>query len=274
MTQLTKAARLISFAGCDAVTNMAIDEAILECHKQGLVPTTLRLYQFAPPAVSLGYLQDLPAGIVDKAAANGLSVVRRPTGGRAVLHVNDLTYSFVGSVSGSKGNGFGLSKSIPTSYRQICQGLINALAELEVQLEMGMDSSSRPSNRGEHDCFSATTSADLHYLGDKLIGSAQLRRHNAVLQHGSILLNQPQELMSQLVESNSPSNGKPAKKFRHANLFDIVGRQLSIQELQAALKSGFELAFASEFVPSNLTQAELDMAEKLRPKYLLITGTA
>src|SRR5262249_33276109 len=95
------------------------------------------------------------------------------------------------------------------------------------------------------DCFMATTSADLHYRGRKIIGSAQLRRKSAVLQHGSLLINQDQNLMSQLLNLAAPGNP-------HANLAEVLGRTPSFAELDAALQQGFEKAFPTKCGPAPL----------------------
>jgi lipoate-protein ligase A len=266
--------RLIPYAEYDAAMNMAIDEAILESHQQGTAPPTVRLYGFCPPAVSIGYAQKLAPDVVARIRAAGLEIVRRPTGGRAVLHLSDLTYAFIGTAHGAKANepnderstrAF-LSSSIVGAYKQICQGLIGALDLLGVATELGTSDSSY---RQMQDCFMATTTADLHHRGKKLVGSAQLRRGNGVLQHGSLLLNQDQHLMERLLtgaaEQPAPTlNAKPA---RHANLFELAGRQIQIADLESAMKSGFEKAFGKELKIAQLSDGELKIAQRLREKY-------
>ncbi|PWU01325.1 MAG: hypothetical protein C5B53_03030 [Candidatus Melainabacteria bacterium] len=256
-----KTARFIACGSFDAASNMAIDEAILEAHLEDLVPTTLRLYQFSPPTVSIGYSQKLNAETQNKISSNGFALVRRPTGGRAVLHQNDLTYSFVGSSrlsDSAAGDGI-LSESVIGAYKQICQGLICAFRQLGFELEIG---NSRSLGSDRIDCFQATTVADLHYQGRKLVGSAQVRRRHAVLQHGSIILNQPQELMSAL--TGEDQNGQST---HHANLYELAGRIVSIAELETALRSGFEQAFSIKFVPSPLTDKETEICQNLLVKY-------
>lgn len=268
--------RLLSCTASDAPTNMAIDEAILEAHLQGLVPPTLRFYQFSPPAISLGYGQKLEAGVLEHILSQKFSVVRRPTGGKAVLHLNDLTYSFVGTskcaenpiADDSTQPSLWLETNIVRAYRQICAGLIFGLAQLGVELEIGSSASER---HNRHDCFEVTTAADIHYHGKKIIGSAQMRRKHAVLQHGSILLNQPQELMSQLLSLDLLYSKNAAKvernSIRHANLFEVIGRSISLDDLQWAVKSGFEKAFGVPSIPGMLTEIETQMYLRLRPKY-------
>ena len=254
-------ARFIASDSFDAASNMAIDEAILQAHLEDLVPTTLRLYQFSPATVSVGYSQKLSGETINKITSKGLALVRRPTGGRAVLHQNDLTYSFVGSsrlTNSPRGNGM-LSESVIAAYKQICRGLILGFKQLGIEVEIG---SSKSLGSDRVDCFQATTVADLHYQGKKLVGSAQVRRRHAVLQHGSIILNQSQELMRDLIGEDK--NGQSA---HHANLYELAGRTITVEELEVALRSGFEQAFSIEFVPSPLSKRELDIRQQLLVKY-------
>lgn len=247
--------------------NMAIDEAILEAHLAGLVPPTLRFYGFEPAAVTLGYGQKMPAEMIAAIRQRGFDVARRPTGGRAVLHLDDLTYSFVGTRKGkgeSKGNGF-LDDSIAGAYRQICQGLILGIGKLGIELSLGK---AEPTYKLEHDCFLATTEADLHIMGRKMIGSAQVRRHEGVAQHGSILLEQKQSIMSELLHKNKDDvQGEKYFRDRHANLFDVLGKKITIQELEQALQMGFEEAFGHTFAAAALSDREQESALKLQSQY-------
>lgn len=239
--------RVLKYREYTPAENMAIDEAILEAHLHGLVPPTLRFYGWAPGAVSFGYNQTLPDETVERIKAAGLDVVRRPTGGRAVLHLNELTYSFVGrSSSPASPEGF-LSPSITQAYKQICNGIQIGLEQLGVEVAMGQ---AQAAYRQHHDCFLATTGADLHHGGKKLVGSAQLRRKQAVLQHGSVLLNQPQDMMPQLLGVESSGIA------RHANLFEII-EPCPVEKIQAAIISGFVEAFGVAFEEGQLTAAEL-----------------
>jgi len=266
--------RLIAYAEHDAAMNMAIDETILTSHLEGLAPPTVRLYGFQPAAVSIGYAQTLAPEVVERIRAAGLDLVRRPTGGRAVLHLSDLTYSFVGTAHGAPANTTNgeqsesafLSPSIVGAYKQICQGLMGALQDLGVETALGASDSSY---RQMQDCFLATTTADLHHRGKKLVGSAQLRRGNGVLQHGSLLLNQDQQVMERLLTGTDDSvSSLTTKGARHANLFEIAGKQIPISQLETAIKHGFEKAFSTELKLGALTERETKLAEHLREKYL------
>ncbi|MBC7998659.1 MAG: lipoate--protein ligase family protein [Leptolyngbya sp.] len=252
--------RLIDYEVYDAATNMAIDEAILNAHLAGQVPPTLRFYGWSPPAVSIGYGQKFPEKAASRVREKGFDIIRRPTGGRAVLHLDELTYSFVGSAATTSEVLLDkkiLSSNIIKAYRQICAGLINGFRNLKVPVELG-EGQNAP--RQMHDCFTATTSADLHYQGKKIAGSAQLRRQNAVLQHGSILLCQEQDLMPELLfgdsKKNEPVESNSPKQTRHANLFEITNHAFSSEVLIDAFKLGFEEAFGITFESSALTAEE------------------
>jgi lipoate-protein ligase A len=251
--------RLLPFEVFDGPTNMALDEAILEEHLAGAVPPTLRFYGFKPAAITIGYSQAVPDGLIERAHAEGIDVVRRPTGGRAVLHVEELTYSFVGSDTTGGGT---LEPSIAGAYRQICKGLQAGLEELGVTSELG---STDVPYRNLEDCFQATTGSDLHHKGKKIVGSAQLRRRHGVLQHGSILLKQDQDLLPRLL-------GAAGLGERHANVFEICGER-TCEELQLAFRKGFEDAFGISFQLGDVTPMEKALVEKIKPKFCLEDST-
>ncbi|MCC6978921.1 MAG: lipoate--protein ligase family protein [Candidatus Melainabacteria bacterium] len=254
--------RLIDFESFDAATNMAVDEAILDAHIAAEVPPTLRFYGWAPPAVSIGYGQKLPEKVCQKIAERGFDVVKRPTGGRAVLHLDELTYSFVGSANGQ---GKVLGSSVIESYKKICQALIAGFKTLGVTVEIGQG---QAASRQMLDCFTATTTADLHYQGKKIVGSAQLRRHDALLQHGSILLCQEQNLMGELLllKGKSDSAALEEDNQRHANLFEITGIAVSALELIPAFKAGFETTFGIALESDQLTPGEWRRVDEIKEK--------
>lgn len=176
--------RLIPCLDAPGKLQMALDQWLFDQHCQGSQPSILRFYTWSPPAISLGHHQrhwptawnSLP-----------LDLVRRPTGGRAVLHQGDLTYAVI--TSGFTGNRM-------QAYREICEFLIQGWRSLGVELSYGT------AGRGyihNPNCFGTATGADLILSnGVKLIGSAQLWRHQTVLQHGSISLNPDPALFEQV----------------------------------------------------------------------------
>lgn len=255
--------RLIQHDTADGAMQMAVDEAILEAHLRALVPPTLRLYRFSPPAVTIGLSQTISQQLVDSIASRGYDVVRRPTGGRAVLHLNDLTYCFVASDT-SVSTGV-LARNISVSYKQICNGLIAALGKLGIESQLG---SAGTAYRHLKDCFMATTGSDLHHQGVKIIGSAQLRRGSAVLQHGSLPLIQEAQLMAEVLHE------PPSLTRRHHNLFDLAGRAVPDSELQEAFRAGFAQVFNVEFVESTLSDWERQFAQQRLNHYRSLTTTS
>jgi lipoyl(octanoyl) transferase len=237
---------------------MAIDEAILEAHLKGLVPPTLRFYGWQPEAVSIGYAQRIDRQQQERISSHGFGIVRRPTGGRAVLHSGDLTYSFIGT------SAF-LDENVTRAYKQISQALIKGLAHLGVEASLG---GTDTNYRDIHDCFLAVTGADLQVNGKKLVGSAQLRRHHGVLQHGSILLQQDQNLMARLFSKEAEGAKEPIESNyqRHANLYDLIG-QRSIADIESALTEGFEEAFAETFTTGELSATELFSARSAGARF-------
>jgi lipoate-protein ligase A len=255
--------RFIPYAQFDGATNMALDVALLEQAEDN--PPVLRLYGFAPPCMSIGLAQRLPPDCVARIEERGFEIVRRPSGGRAVLHYHDITYAFIASQTGTGKYGL-LQHSVSAAYRQICEGLKEAFLLLGLAVELGPAAAAY---RHLADCFLATTNADLHFAGRKLAGSAQLRRRGCVLQHGSIPLNLDQELVPTLLgaEPREPRTAK-TKEDRHANLFEMLGHELSISELNEALQQGFSRAFNVSFDSQPLSEREIELAELARNDYV------
>jgi lipoate-protein ligase A len=259
--------RLLPYEEFDPVTNMAIDEAILNLHLAGKCPPTLRFYGWEPASVSFGYSQKVRPETVSRVKEMGLSVVRRPTGGRAVLHEGELTYCFVASSEatnlaqdhpvggGGGGTSVHLAPTINAAYKQICQALLIGLKRLEVEAELGRSDSPY---QNQTDCFEATTQADLHYQGKKLVGSAQLRRKSAVLQHGSIIIDQGQNRMAEIL-------GLPQKSpdlARHACLADLI--DVDRVTLEEAIGYGFTQIFDCVFTVYPLTFEEWEVVDSLK----------
>lgn len=173
---------------------MAIDRWLLEQHQSGKHPSTLRFYTWSPSAISLGYHQRQYPEYWQNLTWQGhkLDLVRRPTGGRAVLHQGDLTYAVI--TSGITGNRLQV-------YEKICEFLIQGWRSLGVELRYGTEGRGYIHNPN---CFGTATSADLVLPdGTKIIGSAQLRRGGTILQHGSIRLQPDAELFTQVFGAES-----------------------------------------------------------------------
>jgi lipoyl(octanoyl) transferase len=159
--------------------NMALDRAVLACRAAGSAPPTLRLYEWEVPTVTLGRFQ--PTEHVDVAVCErrGFDVVRRPTGGRGVLHDDEITYSIVASTAD------GVPRGVAASYRHLSAAIAGAYRSLGVGAELA----ARPRGRATTGaCYLHTTQADLSLGAAKLSGSAQVWKDDAVLQHGSFVV--------------------------------------------------------------------------------------
>ncbi|WP_028954102.1 lipoate--protein ligase family protein [Synechocystis sp. PCC 7509] len=184
--------RLIPLLEAPGRVQMAIDQWLVAQHQLGLHPPTLRFYTWSPVAISLGYHQSNFPRNWQQITWKGelLELVRRPTGGRAVLHQGDLTYAVVTS---------GLNGSRMQVYQQLCEFLIRGWQSLGIELQYGN------AGRGyihNPNCFGTATGADLVLLdGNKLIGSAQLKRGGVILQHGSMRLAPDKELFGRVFET-------------------------------------------------------------------------
>jgi lipoate-protein ligase A len=199
--------------------NMALDEALLE-RAATTGRAVFRIYTWARPTLSFGRNQATrDAYDADRALAAGVDVVRRPTGGRSLLHSREVTYSVTAPVA--------LAGSLRESYARINRLLVDGLQRLEVAVEVASprERSLPPS---ASPCFERPAAGELVVDGRKLVGSAQWRDHGALLQHGSILVEDDQSLVSSLADSVTPP--QPA-----ATLSGSLGRTPSVEEVAAAL---------------------------------------
>ncbi len=185
----------IPYNVCSGEDNMRIDNELLEkAISENASEPYFRLYGWAPACVSLGKNQDdnfLDKNLLQKC---GIDIVRRLTGGRALLHDNEITYSFICPVSYLK-NG----ENVVKSYIEISQILIDKFSQLGIELDFG---GSKKINTKFDYCMLISTGADLCYKGKKLIGSAQCRKQGYILQHGSILYDYDKELLEKIFNEN------------------------------------------------------------------------
>jgi lipoate-protein ligase A len=261
MQDLTPASwRLLIDPDGDGATNMATDEALLDAYlgPQGQdAPPTLRLYGWNPATLSLGKGQ-AALGSHDPAflAAQGLGLVRRPTGGQAVLHERERTYCVVGRLDRPP-----FDAGVLATYEAISEALRNAIESLGVETSTAPQRPAAVPDRGPV-CFNVASSHEVLHRGRKLVGSAQMRRRQAFLQHGSIPLRADAQRLGSAI-------GSQADASRIAGLSDALGCDPSIAELDAALIAGFERRFGIELVSGRRTAWERQRIEGLRCwKYL------
>ena len=205
--------------------NMALDEALMtRARDTGAI--ILRVYEWAAPTLSLGRHQTA-RGLydLDAALARGVGFVRRPTGGRAVLHHREITYSVAAPVRALG--------ALPESYRRINRLLLEALRRLGVNAGLAQPSGVAP-HPGVAPCFEEPVAGEIVAGGRKLVGSAQWRDREALLQHGSILVDDDQSLASALLRSPVPPPPAPA------TLRLLTGRAPAAADFAAALARAVE----------------------------------
>lgn len=203
--------------------NMKIDSDLLEkAINLKLDEPIFRLYGWTPPCVSLGRNQD--DSFLDKQFLrdNGIDVVRRLTGGRALLHDNEITYSYICPISYLK-NG----EHVVSSYKEISQIFIDKFKSLGVDLAFGTN---KPIKTGFDYCMLISTGADLCYKGRKLIGSAQCRKNGYILQHGSILFDYDLKLLETIFKEHVSTDEIISVK--------EINSKLTKEDIIAILKEG------------------------------------
>jgi len=253
--------------------NMAIDEAIMIAHREGLVPPTIRFYQWSPAAVSLGYFQNLEKEIdVDVCKNLGIDIVRRPTGGKAVLHDKELTYSFIIRENHPLVNG-----SILETYKKISGGIIRGLSYLGIKAELvplreklksapsGNEAKSKiPHSDIKSICFSVPSQYEVQVKGKKIVGSAQVRKREIVLQHGSLLIElEKDKLFSVFNFPSAKIREKLKTGFKATSLEEILKEKINFSELSEILPRGFEEEFGARLVEGKLTKQEEKISKDL-----------
>lgn len=244
---------------------MAVDEAILHANSRGQVPPTVRFYGWNPPTLSIGYFQRATQEIdFDALQAQGLGFVRRPTGGRAVLHDKELTYSVVVPESHPM-----MPTSVNESYRVLSMGLLEGFRELGFSAEMvslaDEEEKKKFETLGSAACFDSPSWYELVVEGRKVAGSAQVRQQHTILQHGSILLDiDVAQLFSVLAFSSERTRERMIRLFRDkAVSMRDLGRDVSYEEAVAAFARGFEKGLGIRLEPAGLTPEEEAHVEQL-----------
>jgi lipoate-protein ligase A len=254
--------RLLSSPPADGATNMAIDEAIVRAVAAGRVWPTLRLYAWTPPCLSLGRAQ--AGDEVDRAACarDGVHVVRRPTGGRAILHTDELTYSVVAPPHEPR-----LAGDLLTSYHRLSQALLAALAHLGATLQTrDTGHATRITQHGTRDTNPVCFETPSHYElvagdGRKLVGSAQMRVHGAVLQHGTLpLVGDMARICHYLADPPDPARVRA----RAVALEGVLGRPVGWEQAAEAMVAGFGAALNLRLRPGELTLEEQGWWAELR----------
>jgi lipoate-protein ligase A len=259
--------RFLNSGRSDGAANMAVDEAILEGVTACASSPTVRVYAWEPPTVSIGRSQKL-SDELDLVACRrrGFGVVRRPTGGRAVLHAGELTYSVVGPAAEPP-----LGTSIAETYEAIAEGLLAALGRLGVDAELApVATASRGRGEAAPPCFVSAGRFEVVVAGRKLIGSAQRRSGAAVLQHGSLLLDGTHTGLADVMKVGDSREREAVRRMlatKTTDLGAILARPVEFDEIAAAMKIGFETAWGIELVSGDLSEGESEVALRLATEY-------
>ena len=255
--------RLVGTGEHDGPTNMAIDEAILLSVSEGRSPPTIRFYAWRPPCASIGYAQSMRDTIdLDACRERGYDWVRRPTGGRAVLHVDEFTYSVTAPQGNPRVHG-----DILSSYRRLSRGLVAGLRYLGAEVRQTEDVEVRGSESAA--CFDVSSQYEVTALGRKLVGSAQVRRRGIVLQHGALPLRGDVGRLADVLQLSETARSALRAELhaRAVALDEVLGRPVSWEEAAEALSIGFSEALRMALVRGDLTAHELATATRLQVRY-------
>lgn len=254
-----------------AAENMALDEAIMDAVAAGAAPPTLRFYQWAPPGLSLGKRQPLSGVDLAACARDGVDVVRRATGGFAILHTDELTYSVATTPDDPRAAG-----AILDAYRSLSQGLLAGLLLLGVAAVMSPVVPGGTHNASAA-CFEVPSAYEITAGEYKLIGSAQTRPAGRVLQHGSLPLHGDiARVVTYLAFASEVERAELAAHLRQraTSLDTLLGRPVAFAEAVEALGAGFADALNLELVPGMITASETRVAEAKLAKKLVREGVA
>ena len=244
---------------CSPSFNMALDEALLDWHSKGEIGPVLRLYEWDPATLSIGYFQSVEKEIdMDAVKQQNLGFVRRPTGGRGVLHEHELTYSVI--VSEEYPN---MPETVTEAYRVISGGLLEGFRNLGLDASFSVPSgelSEQLKSPESAVCFDASSWYELVVEGKKVAGSAQTRQKGVILQHGAILLSLDEDKLVSLFKFDSESireKVRIALPKKAVAIDRLTDRPITIEMCREAFSKGFEKALAIELVPYILTEEQL-----------------
>lgn len=261
----------INSGKCSASYNMALDEALLEWHSAGEIGPVLRFYEWEPATLSIGYFQSVEKEIdMEAVRRHGLGFVRRPTGGRGVLHEHELTYSVIVTEAYP-----GMPETVTEAYRVISSGLLEGFRQLGLDARFSIPETpeqtadlKRPKSAV---CFDAPSWYELVVEGKKVAGSAQTRQKGVILQHGAILLSLDEEKLISLFHYRSEEMKERVRTNlpKKAVAIDrLVDRPVSIEECVEAFSSGFSIALDIELKELTLSVEQKQFVEQIeREKY-------
>jgi lipoate-protein ligase A len=253
--------RFLPFERLDAFENMAIDEAIFRFHQREDLPPTLRFYGWTFPTVSLGYFQDAEKEVdIEACRRKHIPVVRRPTGGKAVLHEGDVTYAVVGRDSNPL-----FPADILGTYRVISRCIAGGLALLGIEAEMEGNSRAPDGDSLKASCFSSPSRYELLVKNRKICGSAQVRSRGVFLQHGSILMEFNPFKTCDVMLPRSGDYERQILRMKQSvtSVSEHADRMVDVGMVCHALMAGFEKTLGIELVKGKLSLEEEEIKTAL-----------
>lgn len=256
----------INSGPCSPSYNMALDEALLDWHSEGLIPPVIRFYEWNPATLSIGYFQTVEKEIdIEAVKRLGLGFVRRPTGGRGVLHEHELTYSVIVTESYPS-----MPATVTEAYRVISEGLLLGFQNLGLNAYFSVPNTDEQKENLKNPksavCFDAPSWYELVVEGKKVAGSAQTRQKGVILQHGAILLDLDEDKLIQTFKFASEEIREKVRKGlsqKAVSINKIISKPVTMEECKIAFKKGFADALEIELVEYNLTQEQKNYVKQL-----------
>ncbi len=261
--------RFIDSGDCSPEFNMALDEALLDWHSEHKIPPTIRFYGWNPPTLSIGYFQKVDKEIdLDAVKKYGLGFVRRPTGGRGVLHDQELTYSVIVSEDHPE-----MPYTVTEAYRVISEGVLQGFRLLGLDAYFAVPKTDEE-KAGLKDprsavCFDAPSWYELVVEGRKVAGSAQTRQKGVILQHGSILLDIDEDKLFDVFKyPNDRVKERLQRNFKNkaVAINALRAEPVTIDEAKKAFKEGFEKGLNINLEPYTLSDEEILYVEEIVKK--------
>ncbi|KGX89622.1 octanoyltransferase [Pontibacillus halophilus JSM 076056 = DSM 19796] len=241
--------------------NMALDEKLVSWHSEGKIPPVIRFYGWNPATLSVGYFQKLKGKIdLEAVEKHGYGLVRRPTGGRAVLHDKELTYSVIVSEKHEA-----MPKTVTEAYRVISEGLLNGFRNLDIQADFSIPEG-KLQQTGSAVCFEEPSWYELIVEGRKAAGSAQSRQKGVILQHGSIPIEVDDvALFDMFIYPNERVKERARKAFggKAAAINEVAATPKSLEEVKSAFKQGFAAGLDIELEHYTLTEEQIEEVNEL-----------
>ncbi|WP_176465772.1 biotin/lipoate A/B protein ligase family protein [Virgibacillus sp. 7505] len=244
--------------------NMAADEMLMQWHREGRIAPVLRFYGWNPGGFSVGYFQKTNKFNLEEIEKRGFELVRRPTGGQAVLHHQELTYSIIVSEDYP-----GVPSTIKEAYKVLSQGLLIGFENLGIKAEFALPADSKP--KGTANCFEEASWYEINVDRKKAAGSAQTRQKGVILQHGSIPIWLKQEdLLELFLYPSDRVKERAYKSFRNkaASLQEFISVQTTMEDIRGAFYDGFQKGLGVTFERLELDEVQLKTIEELaKEKY-------